>query len=116
MRWCTTSDAEQNKCNEFKEVLKKIDNDTTPGCVQATTAVECMNKIDKGQADLITLDGGDIYKAGKSQKLSNRSRRILSSTNHCYTMLGAATTNHQHDLFCVILLWQSSQGIQRGKL
>lgn len=105
MRWCTTSDAEQNKCNDFKDVLKKIDNDTTPECVQASTAVECMNKINKGQADLITLDGGDIYKAGKTQKLSNRSRRILSSINRSYTTLGVATTNHQHDLFSVILLW-----------
>jgi len=45
----------------------KIDNTMRPGCVKAENAVECMKKIKKGDADLITLDGGDVYKAGKSQ-------------------------------------------------
>ena len=67
MRWCTTSDQEQSKCDDFKAVLMKIDNTTRPGCVKAENAVECMKKIEKGEADLITLDGGDVYKAGKTQ-------------------------------------------------
>jgi len=65
MRWCTTSNEEQSKCDDFKVELMKIDNTTIPGCVQAENAVECMEKIKKGEADLITLDGGDVYKAGK---------------------------------------------------
>ena len=65
MRWCTTSDEEQSKCHNFTEVLKKIDSTTEPGCVKAENAVECMRKISGGDADLITLDGGDVYKAGK---------------------------------------------------
>ena len=65
MRWCTTSDEEQSKCHNFTEVLKKIDSTTEPGCVKAENAVECMKKISGGGADLITLDGGDVYKAGK---------------------------------------------------
>lgn len=67
MRWCTTSNEEQSKCDDFKVELMKIDNTTIPGCVQAENAVECMEKIKKGEADLITLDGGDVYKAGKTQ-------------------------------------------------
>jgi len=67
MRWCTISDQEQQKCIEFKNKLQEIDNATTPGCVQATNAVECMKKIAAGDADLVTLDGGDVYKAGKTQ-------------------------------------------------
>ena len=66
MRWCTTSDEELAKCNDFKVELKKIDNATSPGCVKAENAVECMKKISNGDADLITLDGGDVYKAGKT--------------------------------------------------
>lgn len=77
MRWCTISAEEQSKCEDFKEVLKKIDNTSVPECVQAENAVTCMDKINKEEADLITLDGGDIYKAGKAQKLSNRSDRII---------------------------------------
>lgn len=65
------------KCKDFKAVLTKIDNSSSPECIQAENAVECMKKIKSGTADLITLDGGDIYKAGKAQKLSNRSNRII---------------------------------------
>ena len=68
MRWCTTSDEEQSKCNDFKDVLKKLNNAVTPGCIQAESAVECMKKISGRQADLITLDGGDVYKAGNSHR------------------------------------------------
>ena len=66
MRWCTTSDEEQSKCSDFKDALKNIDIAITPGCVKAGSAVECMKKISDGDADLITLDGGDVYKAGKT--------------------------------------------------
>ena len=66
MRWCTTSTEEQKKCIDFKAELSKIDNTSEPGCVQAKSAVECMNEIADGKADLITLDGGDVYKAGKT--------------------------------------------------
>ena len=69
MRWCTTSDKEQTKCNDFKVELKKLANDSTPGCVQAANAIECMKKIKSGDADLITLDGGEIYTAGNAQKI-----------------------------------------------
>jgi len=67
MRWCTISDQEQEKCNDFKVELQEIDNATRPECVQAANAVECMKKIAAGDADLVTLDGGDVYKAGKTQ-------------------------------------------------
>ena len=83
MRWCTISDQEQMKCTDFKEALEKIYNATSLGCVQADNAVTCMNEIYKGNADLITLDGGDVYKAGKAQKLSNRSGRILLLVHDC---------------------------------
>jgi len=66
MRWCTTSNEEQTKCTDFKAELVKIDNATNPECVQAENAVECMQKIVDGTADLITLDGGDVYKAGNT--------------------------------------------------
>ena len=66
MRWCTISDKEQEKCNDFKLVLDKLgnDSDVTASCVQGGSAIDCMKKIKNGEADLITLDGGEIYRAG----------------------------------------------------
>lgn len=103
MRWCTISDEEQSKCNDFKEVLQKIDNTSSPGCIQAENAVTCMAKIKKGEADLITLDGGDIYKAGKAQKLLNKSDRIIFAVYlYIYVYIVAVvTTNLTNTIYSV---------------
>lgn len=103
MRWCTISAEEQRKCNDFKEVLKKIDNTSVPECVQTENAVKCMNKIKKGEADLITLDGGDIYKAGKAQKLLNKSDRIIFAVYlYIYVyIVGVVTTNLTNTIYSV---------------
>ena len=66
LRWCTVSDKEQQKCNNFTTVLSQLGNasNVEPSCVQAANSIECMKKIQNGDADLITLDGGEIYRAG----------------------------------------------------
>ena len=43
-----------------------------PDCVQAANAIECMKKIQNGDADLITLDGGEIYTAGNTEKIIHK--------------------------------------------
>ena len=66
MRWCTVSDKEQQKCNEFKTILNELgkDSNVSASCVQDNSTINCMKKIKNGEADLITLDGGEIYRAG----------------------------------------------------
>ena len=68
MRWCTISHKETNKCNDFKTVAPTVANKTdlsvSFSCVQGNGSKDCMEKIKDGNADLITLDGGDIYVAG----------------------------------------------------
>ena len=71
MRWCTTSDKEQTKCNAFIAVVN--DSNVNSSCVQAASAIQCMEKIQNGDADLVTLDGGEIYRAGNSTKCYCRS-------------------------------------------
>lgn len=41
-----------------------------PKCVQGSNAIDCMEKIKNGEADLITLDGGEIYVAGKNYDMT----------------------------------------------
>ena len=70
MRWCTISVEETSKCNDFKTVIAILASQAslpavTFSCVQGGNAVDCMAKIQSGQADLITLDGGEILAAGK---------------------------------------------------
>ena len=40
-------------------------------CVNASTPEECIVKIKNSDADLVTLDGGDVYTAGKLRILSS---------------------------------------------
>ena len=66
MRWCTVSDKEQQKCSEFQTVLEKLgkESNVNASCVQDNSTINCMKKIKNGEADLITLDGGEISRAG----------------------------------------------------
>ncbi|XP_078597834.1 uncharacterized protein LOC144873914 isoform X1 [Branchiostoma floridae x Branchiostoma japonicum] len=64
VRWCVTSDAEREKCEQLSRVQKEGVSFPTVQCVQADNADQCMQMIHMNQADVITLDGGDIYQAG----------------------------------------------------
>ena len=70
MRWCTTSTNEKSKCDAFKAPLEALAGPlsltVTFSCVEGKDAVDCMQKIQKGEADLITLDGGEINLAGNT--------------------------------------------------
>ena len=50
------------------DALNKTINFT---CVEASDAVACMKKIEDGDADLITLDGGEILIAGTCFDINN---------------------------------------------
>ena len=69
MRWCTTSAEEQTKCGAFIKVVN--DSNVEVSCVQADSVIQCMEKIENGDADLITLDGGEVYLAGTYNLLKN---------------------------------------------
>ena len=68
MRWCTIKALEQQKCQYFVYALNNVSSELNitlqASCVQGSNAIDCMQKIKDGQADLITLDGGEIYEAG----------------------------------------------------
>ena len=75
MRWCTISAEETSKCEDFKDAINKfLSKDKLSvdfSCVQGIKAVDCMEKIESGKADLITLDGGEIFTAGNQTLLEN---------------------------------------------
>ena len=70
MRWCTISDKETSKCNDFETVIATLASQASLpnvrfSCIRGSNAADCMTKIQSGQADVITLDGGEIHTAGK---------------------------------------------------
>ncbi|KAG7320035.1 hypothetical protein KOW79_017178 [Hemibagrus wyckioides] len=58
IRWCLKSEQEAQKCRQLASKSEFL------SCVKREGATECIKAIKKGEADAITLDGGDIYTAG----------------------------------------------------
>ncbi|XP_054983193.1 melanotransferrin isoform X2 [Sorex araneus] len=69
VRWCTTSEAEQQKCSDMSQAFLEAGLEPPLECVQATSADHCVQLIAAEEADAITLDGGAIYEAGKEHGL-----------------------------------------------
>uniref|UniRef100_A0A672J420 Serotransferrin n=1 Tax=Salarias fasciatus TaxID=181472 RepID=A0A672J420_SALFA len=58
LRWCVKSDAELRKCGDLTAAAPAF------SCVKRDNSKDCIAAIKAGEADAITLDGGDIYVAG----------------------------------------------------
>ncbi|XP_037644109.1 transferrin-a [Sebastes umbrosus] len=58
VRWCVKSDKELEKCVALAAKAPAIT------CVKKDNTIDCIVAIKAGEADAITLDGGDIYVAG----------------------------------------------------
>ncbi|XP_015924816.1 transferrin 2 [Parasteatoda tepidariorum] len=68
--WCTISDAEQRKCIDFSKAVNRTRSvNATLSCYQAADRDQCMNVIESGRANLMTLDPGEIYVAGRFNSL-----------------------------------------------
>lgn len=63
------------KCEDFiKYVNMTAQNqglDVAVECVNTSTHDKCIEKIKSNVADLVTLDGGDVYTAGKIRNLAS---------------------------------------------
>ncbi|XP_030894470.1 melanotransferrin isoform X4 [Leptonychotes weddellii] len=70
VRWCTTSDPEQQKCRDMSRAFQEAGIQPPILCVQGTSTDHCVRLIEQArEADAITLDGGAIYEAGKEHGL-----------------------------------------------
>nr|XP_061795252.1 serotransferrin-like [Nerophis lumbriciformis] len=58
VRWCVKSEKEYRKC------LDLVTKAPVFSCVSELNSLACIEAINEGKADAITLDGGDIYTAG----------------------------------------------------
>ncbi|XP_026993075.2 serotransferrin-2-like [Tachysurus fulvidraco] len=58
IRWCLKSEQEVQKCRHLASKSDLL------SCVKREGSMGCIKAIKKGEADAVTLDGGDIYTAG----------------------------------------------------
>ncbi|KAM4771110.1 melanotransferrin [Rhinophrynus dorsalis] len=69
LRWCTLSTWEIWKCSEMASAFKNKTLFPSLQCVSADSPEDCIKMIQQKEIDAVTLDGGDIYKAGKTYGL-----------------------------------------------
>lgn len=69
MQLCVTSEAELAKCVRMRTALNAQLLRPKMSCKRARTHLECMQKIKEGEADVVVLDAGDVYRAGWSYDL-----------------------------------------------
>ncbi|XP_018119105.2 melanotransferrin isoform X1 [Xenopus laevis] len=69
LRWCTLSTQEIWKCADMASAFKNKSLDPSLQCVSADSPEACMKMIQQKEVDAVTLNGGDIYKAGKTYGL-----------------------------------------------
>ncbi|XP_078472913.1 melanotransferrin-like [Lampetra planeri] len=65
LRWCTISTGEENKCSAMKIALTGAGISPPLQCVRAGDRKECVQKIEDGHADAVSLDSGEVFTAGK---------------------------------------------------
>lgn len=70
-RWCCGTEAEERKCKDFASALEGMKNEDRNGvipkfiCIKGKDVFDCMQMIQNNQADLMTLDSGQGYFAGR---------------------------------------------------
>jgi len=72
--WCTISTAEQQKCENFSIAVKRNktlfeENYFDLYCKQAFNKEECMRMIESENAQMTTLDAGEVFVAGRYYSL-----------------------------------------------
>ncbi|CAG0881773.1 unnamed protein product [Darwinula stevensoni] len=83
LTWCTISDEEQEKCQDLAKAVQEKFSDffasritwNKPrfsykiGCQRAVSKEECMEYLDQGIADLVSLDPGEVFLGGRYMSL-----------------------------------------------
>ena len=65
-RWCVISKDEKAKCEMMLVAFNAKDLRPSLDCILGTSTEACMAMIQGGDADMMNLDPGDIYIAGRS--------------------------------------------------
>uniref|UniRef100_A0A8D3DM41 Serotransferrin n=1 Tax=Scophthalmus maximus TaxID=52904 RepID=A0A8D3DM41_SCOMX len=62
LKWCVVGSNEATKCDSWSDAAN---NDPEIVCTKAHSFEECLKKIMREEADAVTVDGGEVYTAGK---------------------------------------------------
>nr|XP_019954134.1 PREDICTED: melanotransferrin [Paralichthys olivaceus] len=64
--WCTISDAEQRKCEAMSQAFAAVSIHPSLRCVNGLTVEGCVQKLQRKEADALSMSAADIYQLGKT--------------------------------------------------
>uniref|UniRef100_UPI0037E918E9 melanotransferrin n=1 Tax=Semicossyphus pulcher TaxID=241346 RepID=UPI0037E918E9 len=66
IRWCTISATEQKKCQAMSQSFSEASIRPSLSCVDGLTAEGCVQKLQRKEADTLSVYGSEIYNLGKA--------------------------------------------------
>ncbi|KAM7409803.1 hypothetical protein PAMA_001344 [Pampus argenteus] len=66
IRWCTISNAEQSKCQAMSQAFAAVSIRPSLSCVNGETIEGCVQKLQRKEADALSMSASDIYRLGKT--------------------------------------------------
>uniref|UniRef100_A0A8C4F1M5 Serotransferrin n=1 Tax=Dicentrarchus labrax TaxID=13489 RepID=A0A8C4F1M5_DICLA len=66
IRWCTISNEEQKKCHAMSQAFSQVSIRPSLTCVKGMAVEACVQKLQKKEADALSMFSTDIYNLGKT--------------------------------------------------
>ncbi|XP_071485954.1 melanotransferrin-like [Diadema antillarum] len=95
LRWCTTSIDETRKCRSMKAAFTAAGLTPELACYEEEGAAVCMDRIAADEADVITVDGGDLYTGGREEKIVPVAGEDYGDGDASYWAVAVARTGTQ---------------------
>ncbi|KAG8174344.1 hypothetical protein JTE90_015522 [Oedothorax gibbosus] len=83
--FCVTSDEEMAKCHDLSKAAYVRGLRPEIRCRKAASKAACMVSVEvEGSSDMVVLDGGDVYKAGRYFKLQPIASELYNNSDAMY--------------------------------
>ncbi|GBN50762.1 Melanotransferrin, partial [Araneus ventricosus] len=81
---CVTSPEEKSKCEDYSKAVEAKGLWPDIDCVMSASKAACMVTVQEDNAQLLVLDGGDVYKAGKYHGLQPIASELYNGSDATY--------------------------------
>ncbi|KAH9500928.1 hypothetical protein Btru_069227 [Bulinus truncatus] len=99
IRWCVLTIAEKLKCEDMIMAFKAKELQPEMDCLYGGNTTMCMEMIWRGDADLINLDAGDVYIAGRRYGLIPVAAEDYGDMTMKFKVVAAARKTDSYTLF-----------------
>ncbi|GFY45775.1 transferrin [Trichonephila inaurata madagascariensis] len=81
---CVTSPEEKKKCEDYSKAAEAQDLFPDIRCIETISKAACMEHVKQDNSQLLVLDGGDVYKAGRYYGLQPIASELYNGSDATY--------------------------------